>query len=340
MKKTIISIITTVLIISFSILNMARADITLWYLDGTTLKPVDDTWSVNFGTIAVTSGGTGLTVYAVGDLIYASATNTLAKLSTSTIGSVLNVSSAGLPAWSVGISLATGTFSGALTSATLDTGQGANELYDMNQNVQTTDSPTFANLTITTNATTGTLVATTATIGTTTGNLVGTSTNATSLVTNPTDCAGGTVARSIDASGNLTCTAVDISTDTNLSCGRSQTLSGDGCDVDAEIYTKVVNFIFSTSTGRILPWKSPGTITITEVGCLTDGASVVSFGEAAENSWTTSTQITSLACDTDSASTTSFVDSAISGRSRIIGKIISSTSGTTTGAYIIYTVDD
>lgn len=38
----------------------------------------------------------------------------------------------------------TGSFTGALTGATLDTGQGANELYDMNQNVQTTDAVTFA----------------------------------------------------------------------------------------------------------------------------------------------------------------------------------------------------
>ncbi len=37
-----------------------------------------------------------------------------------------------------------GYFTGALTAATLNTGQGANELYAMNQNVQTTDSPTFA----------------------------------------------------------------------------------------------------------------------------------------------------------------------------------------------------
>lgn len=43
-----------------------------------------------------------------------------------------------------GVSGATGSFSGALTAATLDTGQGANELYDMNQNVQTSDGVTFA----------------------------------------------------------------------------------------------------------------------------------------------------------------------------------------------------
>ena len=37
---------------------------------------------------------------------------------------------------------------GASHAATLNTGQGDNELYDMNQNVQTTDSPTFVDLTL------------------------------------------------------------------------------------------------------------------------------------------------------------------------------------------------
>jgi hypothetical protein len=39
---------------------------------------------------------------------------------------------------------------GKLKATTLDTGQGANELYAMNQNLRTTDSPTFAGLTLTT----------------------------------------------------------------------------------------------------------------------------------------------------------------------------------------------
>jgi len=43
--------------------------------------------------------------------------------------------------------------SGAITGATLDTGQGANELYAMNQNVQTTNAVTFDNATISTNTT-------------------------------------------------------------------------------------------------------------------------------------------------------------------------------------------
>ena len=37
---------------------------------------------------------------------------------------------------------------GAISGTSLDTGQGANELYAMNQNVRTTDGPTFANLTL------------------------------------------------------------------------------------------------------------------------------------------------------------------------------------------------
>lgn len=45
------------------------------------------------------------------------------------------------------ITATSGTYSGALSATTLDTGQGANELYDMNQNVQTSDSVTFNDVT-------------------------------------------------------------------------------------------------------------------------------------------------------------------------------------------------
>lgn len=51
------------------------------------------------------------------------------------------------------------TGAGGLTTATLDTGQGANELYDMDQNVLTTSSPTFAAGTYTWITGTGTLTA-------------------------------------------------------------------------------------------------------------------------------------------------------------------------------------
>lgn len=43
----------------------------------------------------------------------------------------------------------TGTFSGALAGTTLNTGRGANELYDMDQNVMTTSSPQFVLVSLT-----------------------------------------------------------------------------------------------------------------------------------------------------------------------------------------------
>lgn len=48
MKKTTNILIATVLVfmVGFSI---AKADLTLWYLDGTTLKPVDPSWSIEVG---------------------------------------------------------------------------------------------------------------------------------------------------------------------------------------------------------------------------------------------------------------------------------------------------
>lgn len=55
------------------------------------------TW--NATTIGVVYGGTGLTSYAAGDLIYASGATTLAKLNAGTTGQVLQVNSSGLPVW-------------------------------------------------------------------------------------------------------------------------------------------------------------------------------------------------------------------------------------------------
>jgi hypothetical protein len=49
--------------------------------------------------IGPTSGGTGLSSYTAGDLIYASATNTLSKLGIGTRGQVFQVSSGGNGAW-------------------------------------------------------------------------------------------------------------------------------------------------------------------------------------------------------------------------------------------------
>jgi hypothetical protein len=51
------------------------------------------------GTLGATSGGTSQSTYTTGDIIYASATNTLSKLPIGTSGQVLSISS-GVPSWS------------------------------------------------------------------------------------------------------------------------------------------------------------------------------------------------------------------------------------------------
>lgn len=57
------------------------------------------TW--NATTIATTKGGTGLTSYTTGDLLYASATNTLSKLAAGTDGQILQMNSSGVPVWGI-----------------------------------------------------------------------------------------------------------------------------------------------------------------------------------------------------------------------------------------------
>ena len=67
---------------------------------------------VSTGTLAYDQGGTGQTTYAAGDIVYASATNTLSKLAVGTSGQVLKVA-AGVPSW------ATDTTTGTVTSVGL-----------------------------------------------------------------------------------------------------------------------------------------------------------------------------------------------------------------------------
>ena len=55
------------------------------------------TWN---GTVIGSSyGGTGFSTYATGDIIYASASNTLSKLTAGTSGQVLQISAGGVPTW-------------------------------------------------------------------------------------------------------------------------------------------------------------------------------------------------------------------------------------------------
>ncbi len=118
-------------------------------VSGTNIKTVNGTTllgSGDLGTIGSGYGGTGFSTYATGDLIYASATNTLSKLAAGTNGHVLTLSS-GVPTWaassgsmvypSAGIAVSTGSAWG--TSLTAPTGTI----------VGTTDTQTLTNKTLT-----------------------------------------------------------------------------------------------------------------------------------------------------------------------------------------------
>ena len=92
-------------------------------VSGTNIKTVNGTTllgSGDLGTITYAYGGTGLTSYTAGDIIYASAANTVAKLAIGTTGQRLVVA-AGLPSWATDTTVGTVTsvaqsFTGGLIS--------------------------------------------------------------------------------------------------------------------------------------------------------------------------------------------------------------------------------
>ena len=72
--------------------------------------------------VSVANGGTGITSYSTGDIVYASATNTLSKLTAGTNGSVLTLA-AGVPSWAAagggGLTVGTTTITGGTTGRIL-----------------------------------------------------------------------------------------------------------------------------------------------------------------------------------------------------------------------------
>ena len=85
---------------------------TVVYTDVGTLSSLVSVGTITTGTwsataIAATKGGTGLTSYATGDIIYASASNTLSKLTAGSDGNVLTLAS-GVPSWAAPTGASTG----------------------------------------------------------------------------------------------------------------------------------------------------------------------------------------------------------------------------------------
>jgi len=83
-------------------------------------SPINITGTViSLNTVPTTLGGTNITSYATGDLLYASATNTLSKLAATTDGYVLKLAS-GVPTWAAasatGVTSVAQTFTGGIIS--------------------------------------------------------------------------------------------------------------------------------------------------------------------------------------------------------------------------------
>jgi hypothetical protein len=85
------------------------------------------------GTLTATNGGTGQSTYATGDILYASATNTVSKLTIGSEGQVLIAGSTGVPYWGSnglsnlnGVTISTQTFATPSNTTTSDIGWSSN----------------------------------------------------------------------------------------------------------------------------------------------------------------------------------------------------------------------
>ena len=111
------------------------------------------TIDINGGTIngitdlAVADGGTGVSTLTNGGVLLGSGTGAITAMAVLTNGQMIVGDGTTDPVAESGATLRTSIGVGtgdAVTFATVNTGQGANELYDMNQNVTTTSAVTFA----------------------------------------------------------------------------------------------------------------------------------------------------------------------------------------------------
>lgn len=323
-------------------------------------------------------GGTGISSYTTGDIIYSDATTSLAVLGIGSTDEVLTVAG-GVPTWAAG-----GAGSGDVTGvgdcadgACLDGSSDGGtyvRLYDGDSNYAELNlGDISSDYTVYLPITTGTLIHTeadptvdtaaeilaiidntaldfgtgvlTATgfIGPLTGNVTGTASTATALAADPSDCAANNYAYAINASGTLTCSTIDISASTNLTAGRSLTLTDDDVLADSELYTdtKCVYWEDPVATDDFQSiWYSEKAITITRLWCESDQTVNMTIQE--DDGSPADIETTDLVCDSTPADQTSgFEDAAIAAGSRIDFAVASAT-GTPTWASFCwsFTYDD
>lgn len=93
-------------------------------------------FATTLATVAAIKGGTGQTAYAIGDLLYASSTTTLAKRASGTVGQVLTMVG-GVPAWAA----AGGSLNVVITATTTQTAAASNIYLLTNASITTVTLP-------------------------------------------------------------------------------------------------------------------------------------------------------------------------------------------------------
>ena len=248
------------------------------------------------GTVPVANGGTGLTSYTVGDLIYASASTTLSKLADVATGSVLVSGGVGVaPAWSASptvTALTTGSISNS--GNTTNTGTGSRFLADFT-NATITNRLAFQ--TSTTNSTTGIYALPN-----------GTSTAASWQATNAAD----------PTNASKVLIATNGSTDVQLVSG----INGTGTYLPLSFFTNGSGQFAINTSGAF----GIGSVAGATVSYGTSGQLFVSGGSAAQPSWTSPT---SIAVTSINFGTTGLTPStATQGAVTVAGTLVAANGGT------------